>query len=72
MYLGHEEPGVFTHVILPDDLPLDNMMRTLCDNDGVWAAHQTSPQPTWVEGDDVILVTAVSKQFGCPIGRPEE
>lgn len=53
---------------VPNDRPLDAALSEIKTS---WSLHSTG-QPQWVEGDNQLLVAAVSSTFGCPIGRDDD
>lgn len=52
-----------TTIEIPDGRPLD---EALTEIKTIWALHSTG-QPQWVEGNNDLLVAAVSNVFGCPV-----
>ena len=48
---------------------LQEMVRTICHDDGHWSQHSQG-NPSWVESDDPELASRIAAWFGCPIGRP--
>ena len=61
----------------PKELPGDRITtfhiaspfdEALAEVKASWRLHSTG-KPTWVEGDDEFFVEAISRTFGCPIGR---
>jgi hypothetical protein len=57
-----------TTIVLDNSLPLT---QALGEIERVWKLHSTG-SPTWVEGDDELVVQAVARSFDAPIGRPKE
>lgn len=57
-----------TTIEVPDGRPLDEALPEIKT---VWFLHSTG-RPQWVEGNNDLLVAAVSNVFGCPVGRPDE
>lgn len=54
---------------LPDEWDFANMIDTVRK---VYASHHSDDHPAWVESDDDVLAQALSRDFGCPIGRPAD
>lgn len=59
--------AVTTHVV-PDSWDIGDILTGITT---VFRSHHSDADPAWVDGDDELVVQALAKQFGCPIGRPE-
>lgn len=58
-----------TTVEIPGNRPLD---EALTEIKNIWNLHSADSKPTWVDGNDDLLVRAVANTFDCPIGNPDE
>ena len=56
-----------TTIEVPDGRPLD---QALTEIKTVWTLH-SSENPSWVDGNNTLLVEAVASTFGCPVGKPD-
>jgi hypothetical protein len=52
----------------PGHLGVGEALQTVS---AVFKSHHSDATPAWVESDDVLFADALSKEFGCPIGRPD-
>lgn len=50
----------------PPDWSFAEAFNSLVGPNGVWEWHSTEP-PTWVAGDDPVLVQAIAAHYGCEI-----
>lgn len=48
------------------------VLRSITDPSGVWAAHSDAPAPTWVASTAPVLAQLLADHYGCPIRDPEE
>lgn len=60
-----------TTAVIPEDYTATEALSAITAGDGVWANHSAASGPVWVESDDEDLAVAVSKYYGCPVGRPD-
>lgn len=63
-----EGPQVTT-IEVPDERPLD---AALTEIKTIWGLHSTADAPTWVDGNNELLVLAVASTFKCPVGDPNK
>lgn len=63
--------GHVTRVVIPDCRTLDQAVRDVTHEDGLWSRHSHADAASWVECDDPELEQALAAEFGCPIGRPD-
>jgi hypothetical protein len=54
---------------VPDNVGIGEALQTVAK---VFASHHSDEPPAWVESDDEDFASALSKQFNCPIGRPND
>lgn len=69
---GQPLDGKRCTVVQPaEGLTIPELIHDLTHEQGVWAAHSTTPAPAWVASDDGDLAQAISAVYGCPIREPE-
>lgn len=61
-----------TTAVIPEDYTAAEALAVVTHADGVWANHSSAGAPLWVESSDEELANALSKHYGCPIGRPDQ
>jgi hypothetical protein len=54
---------------VPDSVGIGVALQTVSS---VFASHHSDAPPAWVESDDKVVAEALSRQFGCPVGRPND
>lgn len=52
---------------VPNHIGAGEMLSTISS---VFKSHHSDAKPAWVEGDDEVIVAALAREFGCPVGRP--
>jgi hypothetical protein len=54
---------------VPDSVGVGEALQTVSS---VFASHHSDEKPAWVESDDEVVAQALSREFGCPVGRPND
>lgn len=57
-----------TTFVVPDNVGVGEALQTVSS---VFASHHSDAKPAWVESDDEVVAQALSREFGCPVGRPD-
>lgn len=69
---GKQIEGVTeTDAQLPEHWDSTRLFNSVTAADGIWKNHSGASAPSWVESDDKDLEQALSRHYGCPVGRPE-
>lgn len=56
-----------TEVTIPPGQPFAQMLRTITDPGGVWAAQSPLEAPAWVASNDPDLAAALGRHYGCEV-----
>lgn len=74
VYLGNTteegQPDAVTHVDVPSDKRVGEVLKDVADLWGYHAAVEGSA-PAWVASDDEVVAAALAQELGCPV-RPLE
>lgn len=54
---------------VPDNIGVGEALQTVSS---IFASHHSDNKPSWVESDDEVVAQVLSREFGCPVGRPND
>jgi len=69
-WYSYEGQSTTTYPVIPG-WSLSELLHNLSGANGAWRYHSTEP-PAWIECEDPFMAEAVSREFDCPIGCPQD